>query len=161
MNQTRGAVAPEVGFAITQVLAQYAHVMDRRAARSLPDVFTDDGVFDLANLGGPVYRGLADLEQFLARDDEVHPPFHAMTATWVYERDGTMCSLSKWVTADRDTGLPRSGDYLDEWRGTPRGWRIAERVVLPRWWGGPWAAGYSAAIDPRLRETPWCERGDA
>jgi hypothetical protein len=152
MSQVHKPATREIGWAITQVLALYGHVMDRRGASSLSDVFTDDATFDVTSLGGPVYQGLNDLEAFLALDDAIHPPFHVLTNAFVYEDRGVVRSLSKWLTVDRETGLPRSGDYRDEWRLTAGGWRIAERVALSRWPGGPWTHGYSNGIDARLRE---------
>jgi hypothetical protein len=129
-------------FEITQVLARYGHVMDGRDVAGLVDVFTEDGSFDASSVGGPVYLGLAELASFLALGDSVHPPFHVLANAWVFQDGDAVRSVSKWLTVDRETGLTRSGDYLDTWRSTPTGWRIAERVAQVRWTGGPWKDGY-------------------
>lgn len=129
-------------FEITQVLARYGHVIDQRDFAALAEIFTADAVFDVSSVGGPVYRGLPDLERFLALGDTVHPPFHILTNAWVFAEDETATSRSKWLTIDQQTGLPRSGDYLDTWRRTDAGWRIVERVARVRWTGGGWSAGY-------------------
>jgi hypothetical protein len=129
-------------FEITQVLARYGHVMDGRDAAGLSGIFTPDAVFDVSSVGGPVYRGQARLVDFLEQGDAVHPPFHVLTNAWVYEEGGVVRSMSKWLTIDRGSGLPRSGDYLDVWRSTDEGWRISERVARARWAGGPWSDGY-------------------
>ncbi len=135
-------LAVEDRFEITQVLARYGHVMDRRDAAGLADVFAPDATFDVTSVGGPLYRGLSELEDFLSLGDSVHPPFHILSNAWVYQEGEVVRSLSKWLTIDEQTGLPRSGDYLDTWRRTDAGWRIAERVAQVRWTGGSWSAGY-------------------
>lgn len=129
-------------FEITQVLSRYGHVMDARAFEALGEVFASDAAFDVTSVGGPVYSGLSELEGFLALGDSVHPPFHILANSWVFTDSDVVRSVSKWLTIDRHTGLPRSGDYLDEWVRTSDGWRIVRRVARVRWSGGPWAHGY-------------------
>ena len=138
------ALTVEDRFEITQVLARYGHVMDGRDLAGLRDVFAEDGTFDVSSVGGPVYSGLSQLEGFLALGDSVHPPFHILANSWVFTDSEVVRSLSKWLTVDRHTGLPRSGDYLDEWVRTSDGWRIMRRVARVRWTGGPWSDGYDA-----------------
>jgi hypothetical protein len=132
-------------FEITQVLARYGHVMDLRDVAGLPDVFTPDATFDVSSVGGPVYRGLSQIGDFLALGDSVHPPFHVLANAWVFQVNGAVRSLSKWLTIDAHTGLPRSGDYHDEWVSTADGWRISLRVARVRWTGGAWVDGYDSA----------------
>jgi hypothetical protein len=132
-------------FEITQVLARYGHVMDQREIAGLADVFAPDATFDVTSVGGPVYRGLAGLESFLALGDSVHPPFHLLTNAWVFEEAGVVSSVSKWLTIDQQSGLPRSGDYLDTWRRTEQGWRISARIARARWAGGGWSDGYDVS----------------
>jgi SnoaL-like domain len=135
-------ITVEDRFEITQVLARYGHVMDRREVVALPDIFTTDATFDVSSVGGPVYRGLSQLEDFLALGDSIHPPFHVLANAWVFQEGGAVRSLSKWLTIDAHTGLPRSGDYHDEWLLTADGWRISTRVARVRWTGGAWIDGY-------------------
>lgn len=125
------------------MLALYGHVMDARDIASLSAVFTADAVFDVTAADGAVHRGLAEITRFLELADAVHPPFHALTNAWVGVEEGEVRSRSKWITVDRETGLPRSGDYLDVWRREPEGWRIAHRVARLRWAGGGWDGGYA------------------
>jgi hypothetical protein len=134
-------------FEITQVLARYGHVMDGRDFAGLPQVFAEGATFDVTSVGGPVYSGLAQLVDFLALGDSVHPPFHILANTWVFTDTDVVRSVSKWLTIDRDTGLPRSGDYLDEWVRTSDGWRIVSRVARVRWAGGPWSDGYDLGVN--------------
>ena len=129
-------------FEITQTLALYGHLMDEREADRLGEVFAPDGSFDTTSVGGCLYRGLGQLREFVALGDAVHPPFHLLTNAWVFRDREVVRSVSKWLTVDRDTGLPRSGDYLDRWVATTAGWRIAERVARVRWTGGAWVEGY-------------------
>lgn len=130
-------------FAITQVLARYGHVMDRRDGDGLAMIFTADATFDTTSVGGAIYRGLAELRDFLAMGAAIHPPFHVLSNAWVFRGDdGEARSLSKWITVDRQSGLPRSGDYEDRWELVDGSWLIAERVARARWGGGGWADGY-------------------
>jgi hypothetical protein len=131
-------------FEITQVLARYGHVMDQRDFAALGAIFAPEASFDVSSVGGPVYRGLSQLEEFLALDDAIHPPFHVLSNAWVYQQGDAVRSLSKWLTVDMHSGLPRSGDYLDEWLLTEDGWRIAVRVARVRWAGGAWIDGYDS-----------------
>ncbi|WP_173922455.1 nuclear transport factor 2 family protein [Agromyces sp. Marseille-P2726] len=146
-------VTLEDRFEITQVLARYGHVMDRRDVAGLADVFAPDATFDVTSVGGPKYRGLSELEAFLALGDSVHPPFHILSNAWVFRDGDVVSSLSKWLTIDQHTGLPRSGDYLDSWRRTSAGWRIAERVAQVRWTGGAWSGGYDRRSRDRRVES--------
>lgn len=125
-------------FEITQVLARYGHVIDGRLLPSLSEIFTADASFDVTSVGGPVYSGIDGIADFV-RLNNVHPPFHTLTNAWVYEEAGQVRSLSKWLTPDAATGLPRSGDYFDTWRRTGEGWRITARIARLRWAGGGWA----------------------
>lgn len=130
-------------FEITQVLARYGHVMDTRDFAGLAEIFAPEASFDVTSVGGPTYQGLPELVAFLELGDSVHPPFHLLTNAWVtVTDDGSVTSISKWLTIDRESGLPRSGDYHDRWVKTPQGWRIGQRVALSRWQGGAWAEGY-------------------
>ncbi|MDR5699111.1 nuclear transport factor 2 family protein [Agromyces aerolatus] len=144
MRVLHDALTVEDRFEITQVLARYGHVMDGRDRSGLAEVFAPEATFDVTSVGGPVYRGLAELEGFLALGDSVHPPFHLLANAWVFLEGGEVVSLSKWLTIDQHNGLPRSGDYRDTWRRTPGGWRISARVARVRWTGGPWSEGYDA-----------------
>ena len=110
-----------------------------------------DATFDVSSVGGPVYAGLTELEEFLALGDSVHPPFHILANSWVFPEGDEVRSLSKWLTIDRHSGLPRSGDYLDEWVRTSHGWRIVRRVARVRWTGGPWSDGYDVGVGADLQ----------
>ncbi|WP_167042252.1 nuclear transport factor 2 family protein [Salinibacterium sp. ZJ454] len=140
------SLSVEDRFEITQVLARYGHVMDGRDFAGLADVFLDDASFDVTSVGGPLYRGLSQLREFLALGDAVHPPFHVLANAWVFEDGDSVKSLSKWLTIDQATGLPRSGDYIDTWQKTGAGWRIFERQARVRWTGGAWGAGYEGSV---------------
>ncbi|MGO4689725.1 nuclear transport factor 2 family protein [Glaciibacter sp. 2TAF33] len=131
-------------FEITQVLARYGHVMDGRDFAGLAGVFVEDASFDVTSVGGPVYCGLSQLEGFLALGEAVHPPFHILANAWVFQDGEAVKSMSKWLTIDQATGLPRSGDYIDTWQKTSNGWRIAARTARVRWAGGSWSDGYGA-----------------
>jgi ketosteroid isomerase-like protein len=121
---------------IQQLIALYGHVADGELDR-LDDVFTEDGVFDAGATSGGVHLGVEAIRAFFQREAPPHPPSHHATNVYAYEDGGTVRVLSKWFAVDKQTGGLRSGDYRDVVVRTGAGWRIAERVVVRRWWGGP------------------------
>ena len=126
--------------AIHQLLALYGHVADAAiegTADRLDEIFTEGAVFDGSAGAGTLHHGLAEIRALFRRVDPPHPPAHHMSNPYVWEEQGQVRALSKWMGIDRATGGSRSGAYRDLVVRTPQGWRIAERVVVYRWWDGP------------------------
>lgn len=67
LQNSQRSLSVEDRFEITQVLAQYGHVMDRRDYEGLAEVFAKDAIFDVSSVGGPVYRGLTELRESTLR----------------------------------------------------------------------------------------------
>lgn len=136
---------------IRDVLATYAHCIDNRDWERLPLVFTAD-----ARFGAPgTYTESRD--EIPGRIDRVAPYHPHYTTDTVIARlpsatDGRerARSWSKYLIVRHDGSLA-SGDYLDEWVRTDRGWRICQRRVSRghRWEGDP---GGPAQRDLRMRD---------
>ena len=114
---------------IQQLIALYGHAVDADDQRLLPQVFTEDAVFD-APFG--VYSGLSALSAWFARGKPPHPPSHQATNVYVYEADGEVRVHSKWMIVERNTGTLCTGDYEDVVVRTADGWRIARRLCVFR-----------------------------
>ena len=63
---------------------RYGDAIDDRDWDRLDDIFTNDAVFDLTDLGAPRCEGLAAIKQFMDEEAE-HPRTHLMTNIYVDE----------------------------------------------------------------------------
>lgn len=52
---------------LTELVYRYGLAVDERNWAALGDVFTDDAVFDVSAIGGPVHTGLEDIAAHLAQ----------------------------------------------------------------------------------------------
>ena len=118
--------------AIQQVINLYGHAVDRRGATLLGQVFTEDGVFDGTPGGVGWYQRLDTLVGWFELGAPTHPPFHIGTNAYVYESNGEVKALSKWLITNPRNGTVWSGDYEDTMVRTPSGRRIRERVCTVR-----------------------------
>jgi hypothetical protein len=127
--------------AIQQVLALYGHVADAVVGGGDPDrlleVFAVDATIDRRAAHGVLHRGIGEIQELFVGRDAPHPPSHQGMNAYVWEEDGVVRAVSKWLVIEPRTGGMRSGDYTDVFRRTENGWRVAERVVRVRWWDGP------------------------
>jgi len=125
---------------IHQLLGQYGHLVDAKQWERLGEVFSADGVFDVSVYGMGRCTGLEAVIQFFASAQ--HPPAHHMVNVYAWDDAGVTRARSKWLIPD-GPGMA-GGDYLDVLVRTPRGWRIAERIVAPTWSTQP-----SSGVVPR------------
>lgn len=112
--------------ALHELPGRYGDCIDARNWEGLRQCFTEDAVFDLTDLGGPVLQGLAEIQRFMA-DEAQHPLTHLMTNIYVDETSSGVKLHSRIlaILEDRRAG---SGSYLDDVVQTPHGWRIKHRV---------------------------------
>lgn len=118
---------------IQQLMALYGHAADAPDQSLLPQVFTEDAVFDARPCGRDLYQGLPAIAAWFAQGKPPHPPSHHLTNAWVHEERGQVKVWSKWYLIARDAGTGRSGDYHDVVVRTPAGWRIQHRVATVRY----------------------------
>jgi hypothetical protein len=112
------------GYAILDVLARYADVIDNADWGRLGTVFTPDVSFRGSR---SAVRGWAGIAEMIGAVRPYHP--HHTTDTLLGARiDGTVRAWSKYFIV-RDDDSAGSGDYLDTLVRTPRGWRIHDRRI--------------------------------
>jgi hypothetical protein len=116
--------------AIQQLMAHYGHLVDAREFRRLGEIFSDDGIFDVAAHQAGRHEGLAGVIAFFERAS--HPAAHHSTNLYVYEEAGETRAWSKYAVPS-EGGRMYGGDYKDALVHTTNGWRIKERVVTARW----------------------------
>jgi SnoaL-like domain len=109
---------------------RYGDAIDDRDWARLGEIFTDDAVFDLTDLGEPCLNGLAEIKRYMDEDAK-HPRAHLMTNIYVDETpDGA--HLSFRIVALLPERVVGTASYYDDVVKTPAGWRVRHRVLTRR-----------------------------
>jgi SnoaL-like domain len=112
---------------VHELPARYAAAIDGRAWHRLKDVFTEDAIFDMSDVGHPVAHGLAEIIEHMSRFDG-HPLAHLMTNIYVDElTDGVRLSFR--LLALVQGAEPHTRWYDDNVVKTAEGWRVTHRVI--------------------------------
>lgn len=129
---------PFVGFtaedrtAITELIAMHGHLVDAGELDRLAEVFTEDVVYDVTDLGAPPIEGLAAMRDAAYALGEGNPVGHHVTNVVLTEvGDERVRALSKGLGVRADGGCG-SVTYEDTVARTARGWRIVHRRILAR-----------------------------
>ncbi len=126
------ALPAEDRLEIYEVLALHGHLMDAGAFDRLPEVFTDDFVYDLEAFGRGQLVGAAALAELSRALGDDNPLGHHVTNTVVVQSSaGEALVRSKGIGIQMD-GSSGTVIYEDVVRRMPGGWRIARRIVIPR-----------------------------
>jgi 3-phenylpropionate/cinnamic acid dioxygenase small subunit len=123
-------VDPTELVAIHQLYGLYGHVMDDRDWARLPDLFTEDCVFDATALGVPLMEGHAAIAQ-TTESSPAAPLAHHVTNVFVTEIAGDRATVRAKALGTYSGGRAFSGDYEDTLVRTPAGWRIRSRLNRP------------------------------
>ncbi|WP_157252970.1 nuclear transport factor 2 family protein [Nonomuraea typhae] len=115
---------------IRGTLAMFSHAFDNKDLEALSRVFAEDGVLELTKGAGRVIGGLRAIGEFAIALGADAPDHHTLD-THVYVAEGVVRARSRYLAILPD-GSVHNGDYLDELRQTPDGWRIGRRVSIPR-----------------------------
>ena len=115
---------------ITELIALHGQLVDGGELERMEEVFTDDVVHDLTDLGMGTVTGLG---LFRPPDPGVeHPVGHHVTNTVLTALDdGRVLARSKGIGVRAD-GTAGSVVYEDVVERRPQGWRIVRRRVLVR-----------------------------
>lgn len=109
---------------------RYGDAIDDRDWPRLANIFTEDAVFDLTDLGGPALQGLAEIQRYMDVEAR-HPRTHLMTNIYVDETDAGVKLFFRIVAL-----LPESkvgtASYYDDVVKTAAGWRVKHRVITLR-----------------------------
>ena len=114
--------------AIHELLGLYGIVIDERDWARVPELFTDDVIYDMSELGLSVIHGANAVLQFWIANERQHPVAHHATNIIVTPGPDadTAFVISKGLGVGRK-GRVGSVTYRDTVRRTPHGWRIAMR----------------------------------
>ncbi|MBM4198549.1 MAG: nuclear transport factor 2 family protein [Gammaproteobacteria bacterium] len=114
--------------AIHELIGLYGIVIDERDWSRVDELFTDDVLYDMSELGLGVLQGKDAVLQLWRDRDDLHPLAHHATNIVVSaEADGNSPQvISKGLGVGRK-GRVGSVTYRDLVRRTAVGWRIARR----------------------------------
>lgn len=118
--------------AITDLINQHGHLIDRGDFAGLPALCAEDVTYDVSALGGGILIGLAAIREAALALGNANPVAHHVTNIVLEEAtDGIVHATSKGlgVMANGSVG---SVTYEDTIKRTAAGWRITHRVVGPR-----------------------------
>lgn len=109
---------------------RYGDAIDDRDWDRLGQIFTDDAVFDLTDLGAPRLEGLPEIKRYMDEDAD-HPRTHMMTNIYVDETPEGVKLRFRIVALlpERRVG---TASYYDDVVKTPAGWRVKHRVLTLR-----------------------------
>ena len=109
---------------------RYGDAIDDRNWEGLHQIFTDDAVFDLTDLGAPRLEGIEEIKRFMDEDAQ-HPRTHTMTNIYVDDTpDGV--KLHFRILALLPEGKVGTASYYDDVVKTDDGWRVKHRVITLR-----------------------------
>jgi len=113
-----------------ELAGRYGDAIDDRDWERLGQIFTDDAVFDLTDLGAPRLEGLEVIKAFMDTEAQ-HPRTHTMTNIYVDETaDGV--KLFFRIVALLPGGKVGTASYYDDVVKTADGWRVQHRVTTRR-----------------------------
>jgi len=112
---------------INQILSLWAHLVDNHAWDRFGEVFTEDAYFDSSVFGFAPVTGIAAICHMASQ--EGHAKAHHTTNVYVQEGAGDeIATVSKGLGL-LSNGAVASVTYTDRLRRTPKGWRLASRIL--------------------------------
>jgi SnoaL-like domain len=119
-------------FALYELIALHGHLFDMGELDRLDELFTDDVVYDVEDLGGGVLRGIAAISEAARSLGDQNPLGHHTTNVTILELDDDTARVrSKGIGVGTD-GTVSTVIYDDVVHRTAQGWRLARRKVRPR-----------------------------
>ncbi len=116
--------------AITDLINTHGHLVDAGELERIGELFTDDAVYDVTDLGGGVIEGLAAfVEASLAMGDRNPVAHHVTNIVLTGAGEGRARARSKGIGINAD-GTCGSVTYEDTVERRAEGWRITHRRVL-------------------------------
>ena len=109
---------------------RYGDAIDDRDWNRLDQIFTEDAVFDLTDVGARRLVGIDDIKAFMDTEAR-HPRTHTMTNIYVDEVDGAV-KLNFRIVALLPEGKVGTASYYDDVVKTADGWRVQNRVTTLR-----------------------------
>ena len=114
--------------AIHELIGLYGIVIDERDWARVGELFTDDVVYDMSELGLGTLHGIPAVLHLWRSREDLHPLAHHATniVVTVGADADTALVISKGLGVGRK-GRVGSVTYRDTVQRTPAGWRIASR----------------------------------
>ncbi|MFV0463069.1 MAG: nuclear transport factor 2 family protein [Nostocoides sp.] len=115
---------------VERLQAEYCHRVDRLDIPGVVELFTDDGEYDFGF--GRSYRGPTELSSLFSRV-EAHRATSHHVSNFVTVIDGDLarsrCVLYAFHERLAGGEVHVWGQYHDEFRRTPQGWRISKKAL--------------------------------
>ena len=125
-------LSPQDRTAIADLISMHGHLVDGGELERMGEVFTEDVVYDVTDLGGGILEGLAAFRDAARAMGDANPVGHHVTNIVITgDGDGAARALSKGIGIRAD-GTCGSVTYEDELARGGDGWRITRRRVLAR-----------------------------
>lgn len=118
--------------AITDLINLHGHLTDTGQFGRMSELFTDDVIYDVTDVGGGRMIGTHEGEAAARALGEANPVGHHVTNVVITEdADDRVHALSKFIGIRAD-GTTGSGTYEDTIERRSQGWRITHRIVRAR-----------------------------
>lgn len=125
-------LAVEDRLAIEETISLHGHLFDLEEVDRLDELFTDDVVYDLTDVGMEPLHGIEAVLAAALELGDGNPIAHHVTNVVVTDvHDGLVHTRCKAIVVKADGGCG-SATYVDTLRHERAGWRISHRVVLGR-----------------------------
>ena len=113
-----------------QVASLCMHLVDAKEWERLGEVFMEDAIYDgRQTITGKVAHGVSEIvELWSGLRMGVHSSTDFVITRYSPDDDAAE-SVSKWASKQFD-GRLNTGRYVDVWKRTRKGWRIAHRINI-------------------------------
>ncbi|MFD0687135.1 nuclear transport factor 2 family protein [Actinomadura fibrosa] len=118
--------------AITDLVSLHGHLTDAGELDRMRELFTEDVVYDVTDLGGEPIEGLAALRDAALALGAGNPVGHHVTNVVVEAETADRARVRSKGIGIRTDGSCGSVTYEDTAVRLPEGWRITHRRILAR-----------------------------
>ena len=115
--------------AIHELIGLHGPLFDAGALDRLDELFTEDVVYDVGDLGGGLLRGIAAIRAAAQTLGDQNPLGHHATNVVVADLGDDVARVNSRGIGINLDGSVTSVSYEDVVRRTARGWRLATRKV--------------------------------
>ncbi|MEV5572659.1 nuclear transport factor 2 family protein [Spirillospora sp. NPDC052269] len=125
-------MTPDDRAAITDLISMHGHLCDDGELDRFHEVFTDDIVYDVSDMGFGQLHGLVALRSAAEILGDDNPVGHHITNVVLADvAEDEVHARSKAIGIQAD-GTAASAVYQDVVKRGPEGWRIAHRTIQAR-----------------------------
>jgi ketosteroid isomerase-like protein len=117
---------------IAETISQHGHLFDEGQLERLDELFIDDVVYDVTDVGMAALHGIAEIRAATLELGAANPVAHHVTNIVITEVEGDCVRTRCKAIAVKSDGSCGSATYVDTLRREAGGWRISRRTVLAR-----------------------------